>query len=259
MFGVDVDVSGGDGAAPTTNAIAQSLARGSKFDASKFKFVVSPTEDTPGLIVSADVPLDQYNFSDSNDVFELWSDPDVIQLRGFFWSAGSEDKPTELDYNVPLLHMLPEIRRRFATQLMPGGNAGGNAASPSIAARSAGGGGASPALSRPADGKNTNSNNNNTSSRNNNNNDSNNNDNDNDDDDNDDDSKSPGFIESFLAARRANSVAASMPELTLRLCESGMHGRTFWLTTARSLRDQGCTPQVKNRFCVQWPLLSSLW
>jgi hypothetical protein len=77
------------------------------------------------------------------------------------------------------------------------------------------------------------------------------------DNDNDDDDESPAaasssssssnfekagsILDSFLSSRRGTNAA--MPEITLRLVESGVHGRSFWLTTARSLRDQGCTPQ----------------
>lgn len=53
--------------------------------------------------------------------------------------------------------------------------------------------------------------------------------------------KAGSILDSFLSSRR--STNAGMPEITLRLVESGQHGRSFWLTTARSLRDQGCTPQ----------------
>lgn len=90
-FALDVDLSGS-----ATAAIGKSIARGSSFDPTRFKFVVSPTETTPGMIISSDMPLDQYNFSDINDVIELWVDPDVLRLRAFAWSAGSEDKPTVL-------------------------------------------------------------------------------------------------------------------------------------------------------------------
>jgi hypothetical protein len=88
-------------------------------DLTRFRFVVSATETTPGMIISSNVPLHTTAVGTAN-VLEMWQVPDVMTVRLHAWSAGSEDKPTVIDYACPLLHMLPVIRRRFASQLAPG-------------------------------------------------------------------------------------------------------------------------------------------
>eukprot|EP01108_Squamamoeba_japonica_P004875 TRINITY_DN3835_c0_g1_i1.p1 TRINITY_DN3835_c0_g1~~TRINITY_DN3835_c0_g1_i1.p1 ORF type:complete len:701 (+),score=344.80 TRINITY_DN3835_c0_g1_i1:266-2368(+) len=169
------------------------------------------------------------------EVLEMWEEPDVLRCRLYAWGAGAEDKPTVMDYACPLLHMLPVLRRRFASQLAPPGHGvnrwllntstdddddAQNADDAFATSRRSGS--KSPRLGdmseRPGDASSTSS-------------------------------SSPSFLHTLRATSRRKPLL--LPEVTLRLVESGANGRSFWLSTARSLRDQGCTPANSARSILE--------
>ena len=171
-----------------------------------------------------------------NNVLEMWQEPDVIRTRLFAWGAGAEDKPTVIDYACPLLHMLPILRSRFATHLAPPGAGvnkwlaqeidGNDANSPPRSPRSPRSprlAGDEKASSLDSSGEVTNSavlsrRSSSSSSR----------------------VGSPSFLHTLRGSSKRKQEL--LPEVTLRLVENGSNARTYWLSTARSLREQGCTP-----------------
>jgi hypothetical protein len=190
------------------------------------------------MIVSSSVPLHAMSaalFGSSPDAplhLEMWSRPDVITVRLHAWSAGFEDKPTVVDYGVPLVHMLPTLRRRFATQLAGAGGlfvfedepldplADSQAATSSppvspcavspVTAAAAAATAAASASAAPS---------------------------------------STGLLGSLRSKRKGTNAQSLLPEITLRLVDGG--GRSFWLTTAHSLVDQGCTPANSSKSILE--------
>jgi hypothetical protein len=221
-------------------------------DLTRFRFVVSATETTPGMIISSNVPLHTTAVGTAN-VLEMWQVPDVMTVRLHAWSAGSEDKPTVIDYACPLLHMLPVIRRRFASQLAPGNApvicdelaAGADDAAPSSPPHSPRNHSPPPPSAAAAS---TSSSSSTTSAAN--------------------GSgamigagsgESIPLLGTLRGASKRSKQAAMLPEVTFRLIDGGANGQSFWLSTAHSLIDQGCAPTnakaILEVHCVRPELL----
>jgi hypothetical protein len=240
---------------PQTKSSKQKEADHASLDLTRFRFVVSATETTPGMIISSNVPLHTTAVGTAN-VLEMWQVPDVMTVRLHAWSAGSEDKPTVIDYACPLLHMLPVIRRRFASQLAPGNApvvcdelvddavvpsspplSPRNHSPPPPAATSSSVSSTATTASATASAANGSG-----------------------------AMIGAGSGESIPllgtlrgASKRSKQAAALLPEVTFRLIEGGANGQSFWLSTAHSLVEQGCAPTnakaILEVHCVRPELL----